>query len=541
MGIFTRLLNRCMVKTKLWVLVSFLLAAAVAVCVTGLLALNQTKEQFRSSVQISDRGSSAADLARQSQADFKTQVQNFKDILLRGHEPELLTKYQTEFEKKEKDVQEDLDRVSKMLPDLGLEAKLALDAKAEHKSLGDKYRAALATFAPSNATSYRDVDKQLRGIDRPLAAAMGNLAEAINKRAAELRAEGVKRTEGTISSALVLQLIVLGVATVLALLLTTFILKMITKPLLMITDAIARMSQGDLRDRLVVHCGDEVGQMSDSYNSLLDRFRRLFEELGQASERVASGSTELSSTAHEMSKATSEIAEFAEGQRVASERTAAAMSEFSASIQEVAENVRGSQKRTATMVHAADEGSQKGEATVVAMSAIQETTEQMVKAVQVIQDIARQTNLLSLNAAIEAAKAGAHGKGFAVVAEEVRKLAERSSQAAKEIGLLIQRTEGAIQEGTQTVEATVSTLREIRTNIQAVASATSEIGAAAEEQTHTAEEVAKQVENSAMATAQSAAASTELAHTVEEVNRTADVLAKVAEDLAVSIRQFKVA
>jgi methyl-accepting chemotaxis protein len=215
------------------------------------------------------------------------------------------------------------------------------------------------------------------------------------------------------------------------------------------------------------------------------------------------------------------------------------MTQFSASIQVVAENVRSSHGRTETMVRAAAEGATQGEATVQAMQAIRQATQEMVKAVKVIQDLARQTNLLALNAAIESAKAGVHGKGFAVVAEEVRKLAEHSAGAAKQIGDLIHQTEEAMQEGIRTVEATDATIRTIQENISAVVSASQEIGAATEQQARTSDEVARQVEESAASTERSAAASTELAHTVEEVNRTAEYLANIAEELSTSLARFK--
>jgi len=139
--------------------------------------------------------------------------------------------------------------------------------------------------------------------------------------------------------------------------------------------------------------------------------------------------------------------------------------------------------------------------------------------------------LLALNAAIESAKAGVHGKGFGVVAEEVRKLAEHSAGAAKQIGDLIHQTEEAMVTGVRTVEATDATIRTIQENISEVVVAAREIGSATEEQERTADEVARQVEESAQSTERSAAASTELAQTVEEVNRTADYLAQIAEEL----------
>jgi methyl-accepting chemotaxis protein len=157
----------------------------------------------------------------------------------------------------------------------------------------------------------------------------------------------------------------------------------------------------------------------------------------------------------------------------------------------------------------------------------------------VITEIANQTNLLSLNAAIEAAKAGDQGKGFAVVAEEVRKLAERSAGAAGEISGLIAKSRSAMQEGMSTVEGTETALKSMRQDIQAVADLARGIGAASEQQNQTSEELARRTEASSSATERSAAAAHELTATVEEVNRTAEYLARIADELATSLARFQ--
>jgi len=162
-----------------------------------------------------------------------------------------------------------------------------------------------------------------------------------------------------------------------------------------------------------------------------------------------------------------------------------------------------------------------------------------VKGVGVINEIARQTNLLSLNAAIEAAKAGAQGKGFAVVAEQIRKLAERSGTAAREISQLIQECNEAIARGSSTVGTSVATLHGIAENIAQVASMVTEIGAASEEQALTGQEVTRQVEGGAQGAASTAHATSELSTTVQEVARTSSDLARVSEGLAAAVSRFK--
>jgi methyl-accepting chemotaxis protein len=142
--------------------------------------------------------------------------------------------------------------------------------------------------------------------------------------------------------------------------------------------------------------------------------------------------------------------------------------------------------QSGVVVQAATEGGQGGNEAVQRMKKIHVATQNITKVITLIQEIARQTNLLSLNAAIEAAKAGSHGRGFSVVAEEVRKLADRSRSAAKEIEGLTSDTQGAVAEGTSSVETTLGLIGQIQEAITSLASLTQEISAATSQQAVTA-------------------------------------------------------
>ncbi len=311
----------------------------------------------------------------------------------------------------------------------------------------------------------------------------------------------------------------------------------ITRPLKALADGLER---SDFTLKLDVESHDEIGQAATAFNAYNARLRGVFQNLTGSSGSVASGATQLSASSEEMAATSASLAQNSEAQRAAFERVAAAVTELSASIEQVSGTIRRSQKESEAAVAAVNQGAEAGRESTQAMEDIRTAAASMVAAVRLIQDIARQTNLLSLNAAIEAAKAGAMGKGFAVVAEEVRKLAERSGAAAREIGELIERSNASVDRGAEMVTATVSALGSIETNIQGLAAMILEVGAAADEQARTSAEVAEQVDENLARVGSNAAATGQMARTVTEVARTAADLARVAEDQNHLVGQFKV-
>ena len=307
-----------------------------------------------------------------------------------------------------------------------------------------------------------------------------------------------------------------------------------------VRDGIETIVAGRLTHRFKVLGQDELAEMAGNLNGLVERLQGDFKGILHASESTASGATQLSATSHEQLRAAEEVANGAQVLKAALERNVGSIEQVRESLDQTGGQIGQAALQVEGAVEATESGRAAAEESFQAMEEIKTVSDRIVKAVQLIQEIARQTNLLSLNAAIEAAKAGAQGKGFAVVAEEVRKLAERSGAAAREIGELIERSNTSVTQGAEMVAATVTALGTIESSIQGLASVLLEVGAAADEQARTSAEVAEQVDVNLDRVAHNAAATGQMAQTVAEVARTAAELARVAEDQNQQVGQFRV-
>jgi len=270
-----------------------------------------------------------------------------------------------------------------------------------------------------------------------------------------------------------------------------------------VSELLAAFAQGDLTQRIERDYEGLFGEVKDNANSTAESLTRVLGEVRAASDALTGAANQVSSTAQALSQSASE-------QAASVEETTSQVEHMSVSISQNSDNAKVTDgMATKTSSEALEGGAAVGE-TVSAMK-------QIAAKISIVDDIAYQTNLLALNAAIEAARAGEHGKGFAVVAAEVRKLAERSQEAAKEIG-------GLAISSVTTAERAGKLLGEIVPSIQKTSELVQEIAAASAEQSESVVQIGGAMGQLSKATQQNASASEQLAATSEELSGQAEQL-----------------
>jgi methyl-accepting chemotaxis protein len=292
--------------------------------------------------------------------------------------------------------------------------------------------------------------------------------------------------------------VILGVAAsmVLAVLIGWFLARMITRPVNQALRVATAMAGGDLSRDVEVPGRDEIGRMLAAMGDMIVRLRDVVFGVNGAVQNVASGSEELSATAETLSQGATE-------QAAGTEELSSSIAEIARSITDNAGHSRETAEIAATV---AGKASRSGQSVSQAVGAMKEIAEK----ISIIEEIARQTNLLALNAAIEAARAGEHGKGFAVVAAEVRKLAERSGNAAGEISQLSESTVTASDEA-------VHMLDELVPEIERTSELMDQIRSSCEEQDMVIKQIGTAVNQVSSATQGNASAAEEVAATSEEL------------------------
>ena len=288
------------------------------------------------------------------------------------------------------------------------------------------------------------------------------------------------------------------------------------------TEAVA---EGDLTKDLQSSGHDEVAQLTNALGQMRNKLVQVVSTVRQGSDSVNTASAEIAQGNHDLSART-------ESQASALEETAASMEQLSSTVRQNADNARQANQLAQSASSVATQGGQVMSQVVQTMEGISDSSRKIADIINVIDGIAFQTNILALNAAVEAARAGEQGRGFAVVAGEVRSLAGRTADAAKEIKQLISESVNRVDAGTQLVGQAGATMNEVVTSIRRVTDIMGEISAASSEQSAGVSQVGEAVTQMDQATQQNAAL-------VEEMAAAASSLRGQAQELVQAVAVFK--
>ena len=292
-----------------------------------------------------------------------------------------------------------------------------------------------------------------------------------------------------------------------------------------IIEVISAMAKGDLTRRVDGEYKGSFLQLKTDANTMADKFRAMARRIAGVTREVQGATLEISSGVADLSART-------EHQASSLEETSASMEELAATVRQNANHSEDANQAAAAARDAAESGGAIAIQAVAAMGRIESSSREITEITGLIQDIAFQTNLLALNAAVEAARAGEAGKGFAVVANEVRALAQRASQASKDIKALIVNSSAEVREGVGLVKQAGSALGDIAVSVKRVAGLVSEIAAATREQSAGIEQVSRAVAGMDQMTQQNAAL-------VEETNAALHSARGQTEELSAAVSFFQ--
>lgn len=453
--------------------------------------LNSALENYKLEVRTTQE--SAYEIMR-IQSQFKGQIQEWKNVLLRGRDPEKLEKYWRGFQEKEAATQQATKQLLSQLPQGPVRQKLEAFFEA-HNKMSQSYRNGLELFVKAGADSHAG-DVAVTGIDREPTLLLDEAEKIINLESSQMRLKADHAAQqGLIYGIITLALTIIAGGICLYWLFRGLIRQLGGEPSYAV-EVVTKIAGGHLNENI---------QLQDSdHGSLLFAVQNMRDQLSRVIRLINTSADELSATAKEISDTSKTLSNSSIEQAAGVEETTSSVRELNSLIRENVENSRTTKNIAIIAAKDADSSGETVKLTVDAM-------EKIVGKIRLIEDIAYKTNLLSLNAAIEAAHAGDHGKGFSVVASEVRKLAENSNQTAKEINELAQNSVKIAEEAGQL-------LLELVPHIQATSELVAKITHSTEQQAQDIQHINHAMEQLDHTTQQNASASEQLASTAEMVH-----------------------
>jgi len=352
--------------------------------------------------------------------------------------------------------------------------------------------------------------------------------------------ETIKTTEGNAAGVVTTTAVLTVIALIIGITLSYFMTRSIRNPIIGMVGGANRFAEGDFTGEIKVKSADEIGDLANSLNNMARQLRALIsniitnaQTLAAHSEELAASAEEVSATVEEVASTTNEVASMAEKSMENANITA----NESKKAVEVAETGGNTVRMTIDKMNFISESVSKVNESIQSLG---ELSAKIGNITDVITGIADQTNLLALNAAIEAARAGDQGRGFAVVAEEVRKLAEQSADAAKEIGQLITQIQAGVEAAIRSMEQSSSEVGEGVQLASDAGNALQDIIRAINKNISLIEEITAGAKQTSEGTQQLSASNEQVTSTIQQVAGATQELADIASKLQTSVAQFKV-
>lgn len=347
----------------------------------------------------------------------------------------------------------------------------------------------------------------------------------------------VEKNNQTLITFCILLLIYISIGGVGAWLLSLQILTRINKVSAAVKEIIE--GNGDLTKRLEVYGRDEVGALEQSINTFIDSIQKVVQNIEQEAIELLHMSDELAIMTQEIRKTTNELALTIEKEDMEIDRSNKTIQAMAQAIQGITREIQIAKQKAHVAEQQAGEGNYAATRADNSMNKIAESSGKIRGIIGVITEISSQTNLLSLNAAIEAAKAGQLGKGFAVVADEVRNLADRSKIAVAEIQLLIEGSSTIVEQGNDTIKQTSGALKVIIEQAKEISQQINQISTSMSEQDDAVQSIAKVAMNVRIMSETNSAIANELSASTDQLNQTSDTLNGMSSRLINQIEQFK--